>query len=95
MLKQIEKAVMEMTDHVDDIKGEIIQDLQEAYRVKMITSHRDKKEAEDTQNDLMVYRDLLLRYQETYEFDKADEVMKKVDVYRKRLNQLQEDHLKE
>lgn len=95
MLKQIEKAVMEMTDHVDDIKGEIIQDLQEAYRVKMITSHRDKKEAEDTQNDLMVYRDLLLRYQETYEFDKADEVMKKVDVYRKRLNQLQENHLKE
>lgn len=95
MLKQIEKAVMEMTDHVDDIKGEIIQDLQEAYRVKMITSHRDKKEAEDTQNDLMVYRDLLVRYQETYEFDKADEVMKKVDVYRKRLNQLRENHCKE
>lgn len=92
MLKQIEKAVMEMTDHVDDIKGEIIQDLQEAYRMKMITSSRDKKEAEDTQNDLLVYRDLLERYKETYEFDKAEEVMKKVDVYRKRLDQLRENH---
>lgn len=27
MLKQIEKIVMEMMDYVDDIKGEIIQDL--------------------------------------------------------------------
>lgn len=27
MLKQIEKVVMEMMDYVDDIKGEIIQDL--------------------------------------------------------------------
>lgn len=61
----------------------------------MIMFYRDKKEVEDIQNDLMVYRDFLLRYQEIYEFDKVDEVMKKVDVYWKCLNQFQEDYFKE
>lgn len=93
MLKQLEKIVMEMTDHVDEVKGGIIRDLQEAYRVKMITAHRDKKEAEDTHNHLVLYKRLLEKYQGTYQLDKADEVMEKVDVYRNRLLQLKDKHI--
>lgn len=93
-LKELEKAVMDMTDHVDEIKGEIIRDLQEAYRVKMITAHRDKKEAEETHNNLVLYKSLLEKYQSTNEFHKADEILKKVNISRDRLFQLKEKHSK-
>ena len=71
----LEDSIKEMTRRVSIVKAEVVNELQDAYRDKMIRSIREKQKCLDTKEKLRQFQELVNHYEKTNQGDKMDELL--------------------